>query len=167
MNSVLSSFRFFTDQPWTIPLIGLLVAFLAFLVGRRWFVAQPTPQPEPPEEEPSSTLLTASLQKPPPPERRSAPRRKGGNRVEVFLTDESKEATMCGWVVDRSLGGLCLNVEQPLLEGSVWNVRPRKAPQTAPWLVVEVRSCRPEGTEWEVGFRFLKQPQWNDLLLFG
>jgi hypothetical protein len=166
MNSVFSSFRFFTDQPWTIPLIGMLVAGLAFLVGRRWLAPHPAPQPEQPEEEAPSMLITAQLQKS-QPDRRSCPRRKGGNRVEVFLTDDSKESPIFGWVVDRSMGGLCLNVEKPLSEGTVLNVRPRKAPQTAPWLAIEIRSCRPDGNEFEVGCRFLKQPQWNDLLLFG
>src|SRR5579864_8293695 len=78
MNSVLSSFRFFTDQPWTIPLIGLLVAFLAFLVGRRWFVAQPAPKPEQPAEDEAVNLLQTATRHPPPPERRVCPRRKGG-----------------------------------------------------------------------------------------
>lgn len=166
MNSVFSSFRFFTDQPWTIPLIGMLVAFLAFLVGRRWLVPQPAPLPELPAEEAANSLVTAAMQKS-KPDRRTCPRRKGGNRVEVYLTDSSKEPQVYGWVVDRSMGGLCLNVEKPLNEGSILNVRPRKAPQTAPWIAVEIRSCRPDGNEWEIGCRFLKQPQWNDLLLFG
>jgi hypothetical protein len=119
-----------------------------------------------PADESTNMLTTANL-KPTQPDRRSAPRRKEGNRVEVFLTDETRAEPLFGWVIDRSLGGLCLNVEKPLNEGSILNVRPRKAPKTAPWIAVEIRSCRPEGSEWEVGCRFLKQPQWNDLLLFG
>jgi hypothetical protein len=163
MNSVL---RFLTDQPWIIPVIGVLVASLAFLVGRRWFIPRPAPKPQKPADESLSMLTTANL-KPPQPDRRSAPRRKEGNRVEVFLTDETRPEPLFGWVIDRSLGGLCLNVEKPLNEGTILNVRPRKAPKTAPWIAIEIRSCRPEGSEWEVGCRFLKQPQWNDLLLFG
>ena len=65
------------------------------------------------------------------------------------------------------MGGLCLVVEKPLEEGAVLKVRPRQAPQTAPWTAIEIRSCRADGGEWEVGCRFVKQPQWNDLLLFG
>jgi PilZ domain len=158
--------RFFTDQPWAISVIGVLVASLAFLVGRRWIVPRTTPQLEEPAEESLNMLSTATL-KSTHSDRRSAPRRKEGNRVEVYLTDETRPEPLYGWVIDRSLGGLCLNVEKPLIEGSILNVRPRKAPKTAPWITVEIRSCRPEGSEWEVGCRFLKQPQWNDLLLFG
>jgi hypothetical protein len=165
MNSVLSLLTFFTDQPWTIPLIGLLVASLAFLMGRRWLVPRTAPAPAAAEELPTN-LETAKLGKKSEPDRRSSPRRKG-NRVEVFLTDDSKRPPLLGWVVDRSMGGLCLIVEKPLKEGTILNVRPRLAPQTAPWTAIEIRSCRCDGTEWEVGCRFLKPPQWNDLLLFG
>jgi hypothetical protein len=169
MDSLPSLLNFFTKQPWTIPVTGLLVASLAFLMGRRWFVARPAPAPEKPVEEPLTPLLTmtATATKQSQPDRRSAPRRKAGSRVEVYLTDESKGPPVLGWVVDRSMGGLCLNVEEPLEEGMILNVRPRKAAQTAPWLAIEIRSCRPDGNVWEVGCRFLKPPQWNDLLLFG
>jgi hypothetical protein len=159
---------FFLDQPWVIPVIGTLVASLAFLVGRRWIGARSPVVEKPLVEQPSgpTQLTTANLKKTSEPDRRSTPRRKG-NRVEVFVTDDSKRPPLLGWVVDRSMGGLCLIVEQPLTEGAILNVRPRKAPQTAPWTAIEIRSCRPEGSEWEVGCRFVKTPQWNDLLLFG
>lgn len=166
MNSVLSLLTFFTEQPWTIPVIGLLVASLAFMMGRRWLVPRPAGKAGTPEEEGESNLITAKLSKKSEPDRRTAPRRKG-NRVEVFIADDSKKNPVQGWVVDRSMGGLCLIVDSALTEGSVLNVRPRLAPQTAPWTAIEIRSCRPDGGEWEVGCRFLKQPQWNDLLLFG
>jgi hypothetical protein len=163
MNSSLS---FFTDQPWTIPLIGLLVTSLAFLMGRRWLVPRPAARQTPPPEEMAPTVLTTATLKPAEPDRRSAPRRKG-NRVEVHLTDDSKGPPLLGWVVDRSMGGLCLIVEKPLTQGATLKIRPRQAPQTAPWLAIEIRSCRADGSEWEIGCRFLKAPQWNDLLLFG
>jgi hypothetical protein len=170
MNSLPSLLTFFTDQPWAIPVIGMLVTGLAFLMGRRWLVAQPDPPKEKPAEEPPSRpLLTMMAMKPTQsqPDRRAAPRRKAGSRVEVYLTDDPKGTPLLGWVVDRSMGGLCLNVEEPLSEGMNLYIRPRKAQQTAPWLAIEIRSCRPDGSVWEVGCRFLKPPQWNDLLLFG
>ena len=167
MKILLSLLSFFTDQPWSIPLIGILVASLAFMMGRRWFAFRHVGVKDQPSEEPISNLMTAQvMKKKSEPDRRSAPRRKG-NRVEVHLTDDSKRPPLLGWVVDRSMGGLCLIVEQPLKEGAVLNVRPRQAPQTAPWTAIEIRSCRADGGEWEVGCRFVKTPQWNDLLLFG
>jgi hypothetical protein len=165
MDSLSSILRFFTEQMWAIPVIGALVASLAFLAGRRWITPRPPTVTRPIEEE--TNLETARLSKrKSDPDRRSAPRRKG-NRVEVFLTDDLKRSPIHGWVVDRSMGGLCLMVEKALTEGEVWQVRPRQAPQTAPWTAIEIRSCRADGGEWEVGCRFVKPPQWNDLLLFG
>lgn len=169
MNSLFSMLTFFTDQPWTIPIIGMLVTSLAYLMGRRWLVARPARESDDAAQTAVTPLLTMTTvrKKESKPDRRSAPRRKAGCRVEVFLTDESKGPPLLGWVVDRSMGGLCLSVEEPLKEGTIFNVRPRKAPQTAPWLAIEVRSCRADGSVWEVGCRFVNAPQWNDLLLFG
>jgi hypothetical protein len=167
MNSSSTILAFFLEQPWVIPVIGTLVASLAFLVGRRWVGARATPPPAPPPEEPPSNLMTVEiLKKPSAPDRRSSPRRKG-NRVEVYVTDDSKRPPLLGWVVDRSMGGLCLMLEKPITEGATMTVRPRQAPQTAPWTPIEIRSCRPDGNEWEVHCRFCKTPHWNDLLLFG
>jgi hypothetical protein len=166
MDSLFSSFRFFTDQPWAIPAIGLLVASIAFLVGRRWLVPRPIPEPELSPEEAASQYLSSKLQLS-QSDRRSCPRRKGGNRIEVDLTDDAKESQLLGWVIDRSMGGLCLYVEKPLSAGTILNVRPRNAPKTSPWIPIEIRSCRPDGNEWEVGCCFLKPPHWNDLMLFG
>lgn len=165
MDSLHPLWRFIVNQPWTIPVTGVLVASLAFLVGRRWFVPRRAPKASL-HEEGRTKLTTASMPKISAPDRRSAPRRIG-NRIEVFVADDSKKPPLHGWVVDRSMGGLCLVVEKPLTEGAVLNVRPRLAPQTAPWMAIEIRSCRPEGDEWEVGCRFIKPLQWNDLLFFG
>lgn len=166
MNSVFSSLRFFTDEPWSIPVIGCLVASLAFLLGRRWLVPKPAPQSTQPEDEAANLYLAATNRKP-EPDRRACPRRKGGNRVEVYLADDSKQPQLFGWVIDRSMGGLCLNVEKPLSQGTILKVRPRNAPQTMPWVPIEIRSCRPDGNEWEIGCRFLKPLPWNELMIFG
>jgi hypothetical protein len=151
-----------------IPVIGALSASLAFLVGRRFLVRPSPPPPAPaiPQLPPDSTpLVTASLRKS-DPDRRGAPRRKG-NLIEVYLVDDPQRPPLHGWVTDRSMGGLCVIVDKPLTAGTVLNVRPRKAQQTAPWIPIEVRSCRADQGEWEIGCKFVGTPQWNDLLLFG
>ena len=168
MNALPTLLTVVTSQPWIIPVIGVLVTSLAFLMGRRWLVARPASS-ENAVEEPETVLLSlaAARANQSRSERRIAPRRKAGKRVEVYLTDNPEAIPQLGWVVDRSMGGLRLNVEEPLSEGTILNIRPRKAPQTAPWLAIEIRSCRSDGSTWEVGCRFVKPPQWNDLLLFG
>jgi hypothetical protein len=95
--------------------------------------------------------------------------RRRGNPVKVLVTDadttlEPEEA----WVVDRSVGGLCLRVERGAVEvGAILNVRPLKAPNGTPWTQIEVKSCRKDSEGWELGCRFLKTPPWSVLLLFG
>jgi hypothetical protein len=168
MNALPTLLTFVTSEPWIIPVIGVLVASLAFLMGRRWLVARPAAAKNP-GEEPERVLLSlaAARASQSPSDRRIAPRRKAGNRVEVYLADNPEAVPQLGWVIDRSMGGLRLNVEEPLSEGTILNIRPRKAPQTTPWLAIEIRSCRSDGSIWEVGCCFVKPPQWNDLLLFG
>jgi hypothetical protein len=164
-DTLLWILTFFTEQPWMIPVIGALSASLAFLVGLRLFV-RPSRVPAAPLMKPDSTNLVSASLKKSDPDRRGAPRRRG-NLIEVYLLDDANRPPLHGWVADRSMGGLCVIVDKPLAEGTVFNVRPCKAPQTAPWTPIQVRSCRADQGEWEVGCKFVGTPQWNDLLLFG
>jgi hypothetical protein len=164
MSYDLPSLGWLLAQPWTIPVIGVAAAGVAFLVGRVLF-ARAARAPAPPAKAdagpPVDVFVHGSSQ-----ERRATPRRRG-NSVEVFLADSPDKSPVHGWVVDRSVGGLCLLVDKPVPEGAVLQVRPRTAPEATPWTAVEIRSCRAENGEWEVGCQFVKSPQWNVLLLFG
>jgi hypothetical protein len=100
-------------------------------------------------------------------ERREGFRRKGG-RVRGRLADAGATAALgTGWVVDRSAGGLCLQVARRLAEGAMLSVRPVHAPARMPWVQVEVKSCREWTGGWEVGCRFVRRPSWDMLLHFG
>jgi hypothetical protein len=100
-------------------------------------------------------------------ERRTAYRRPG-NPVEVSLCEaESSEELLRGWVLNRSLGGLSLALHQPITLGTVLNIRPANAPLGAHWIQIEVRSCQQKGKNWVAGCRFIRTPNWNQLLLFG
>jgi hypothetical protein len=101
-------------------------------------------------------------------ERRTALRRKG-THVEVQLRDrDAKIDRGTGWVIDRSVGGLCVTLDEPIEEKQKLCIRPVKAPDTIPWLLIEVKSCRrsKEG-RWELGCQFVRLPTWNVLMLFG
>src|SRR5262249_20408129 len=100
-------------------------------------------------------------------ERRTALRRKGA-MVEVMLRDSEAVADLGrGWVIDRSMGGVRMTVDDSYETGDVLSVRPVKSPGTAPWLQLEVRSCQKKGSRWEIGCQFVRQPTWNLLMLFG
>ena len=100
-------------------------------------------------------------------ERRSTTRRKG-NPVEVLITDAEAEAEPWrGWVVDRSMGGLCLLLHDEVASGSTLGIKPRSAPPATPWVQLEVRSCKKERAGYQVGCQFVRTPPWAVLLLFG
>ena len=83
-------------------------------------------------------------------------RRRGGHPVTVDLHDPDElQPSQQGWVLDRSVSGLCLMAPNALPVGSFWKVRPCNAPQTTPAVRVEViRLCgRRAGMEARLSFR--------------
>ena len=155
----------FLSEAWLVLLIGFGTAGLAFVVGwtarrrRRAATGARRPGPLTPASDP---FLTG-----PANDRRSSSRR-GGHPVTVQLADPDEKAPpQAGWVVDRSVGGLCLMVRQPVQIGSFWKVRPAEAPRTTPPVLVEVRTCVAAGAEWKLNCRFDKTPSYGVLLMFG
>jgi hypothetical protein len=151
---------------WTVPLIGLVAAGLTFAVGfavagrraRRPATAKPVPAPA----APADPFVQGSQW-----ERRAAVRREG-TMVPIVVTDGDGQGEPApGWVVDRSVGGLCLRLEASVLPGTRISVRPRDASTMVPWTQVEVKSCRPQDGDWEVGCQFVRTPPWSVLLMFG
>src|SRR5438067_13699148 len=95
-------------ERWPILTIGLTVAALAFLVGRgvlRVVQAGNTSS--------KKTLEKLELQS--SRDRRSDTRRKGNPvEVDLFNPQEGDQPVTCGWVLDRSRGGLALMVQHDL-----------------------------------------------------
>ncbi len=150
-------------EVWRVAGAGMAAAFLAFFVGRRLFVKQPTVLPKAPEPPPSPDPFEIGSRS----EKRASPRRKGSSVEVELLTEGQAGPPMTGWVHDRSMGGLGIRVEREVECGTVLKVRPRNAPLTAPWVEVEVRNCKPEDDAWQLGCSFRKTPPYNVLLLFG
>jgi hypothetical protein len=151
-------------QTWAVPAAGLIAALLSLLVGRlvlanRRSRIKPTADADEPVHDPfDKGSLT---------ERRDTSRRKG-NPVEVLVTDTDEEREPArGWVVDRSMGGLCLMLNDDVAAGTVLSVKPRSAPPATPWVQVEVRSCKKDRSGYEAGCQFVRTPPWAILLLFG
>ena len=101
------------------------------------------------------------------PEKRGFTRRAGNAIPVYFTTSQDDSDAQRGWVLDRSTGGLRLSLENPLEPGTVLRIRPCTTHVTAPWVEIEVKSCRPDETNWELGCQFVKIPSFNVLLLFG
>jgi hypothetical protein len=88
--------------------------------------------------------------------------------VAILISDADAQAQPTnGWVVDRSTGGLCLSVPEAVTEGTVLSVRTTNAPNSVPWVQIEVKNCRLVGKEYELGCRFVRTPPWSVMLLFG
>lgn len=152
---------------WIAPLIGLVATVLAYWLGvklterrqRQRLPARPTTPPADPMEDPF--VHGGKL------ERRTSVRRRG-NAVAILVSDANARAEpISGWVVDRSMGGLCLCLSESFSPGTLLSVRAANAPSAVPWVQVEVKSCRQSNRDWEVGCKFLRTPPWSTLLLFG
>jgi len=162
------SFLGFDQVPWELVVpfsAGAVATGVAFVLSR--FFLLPT----------GDNQLTAPTEKPTPEydpfvqgsasEQRGAFRR-GGNPVEILIADTRHNGRpQRGWILDRSMGGLCLAVNEAMAEGSLLTVRTANAPPTTPWVEIQVKSCRQRKDDWELGCQFLKTPPWAVMLLFG
>jgi hypothetical protein len=100
-------------------------------------------------------------------ERRASLRRKG-NPVSVQVSDvEAMAEPFSGWIVDRSLGGVCVLTDFEFPVGTRLTVRPASAPETFPWIHTAVRSCRQERSSWKLGLQFAQPVTWEELRMFG
>lgn len=151
-------------------------AGLAYCSSRRQVAGPPNPatQPLPPPPEapapPPPALAVAPVRNAPLPtgsERRTSFRRVG-NAVEINVCDEHfAQPAQRGWVLDRSRLGLRLSLLEKCECGTVLQVRPADALESAPWLAVEVRNIQAGDQCWELGCRFASEPSWDVLLQFG
>jgi hypothetical protein len=150
-------------EQWGIAVAGLAVAGVAFVVGRRLLTARPAAAPPAEKTAPDPDPFVVGSAS----EKRVAARRKGAS-LEVWFTDEQQTGPpQSAWVADRSLGGLGLSCENEVAVGSFLRVRPKNAPTMAPWVEVEVHSCKLEEGAWLVGCAFRKTPPYSVMLLFG
>jgi hypothetical protein len=124
------------------------------------------PAPQPAGEPSGSPENAAPVNSPDPQDRRAAVRRKRLIRVRISDPGVLFEP-YTGWVVDRSLGGFCLSVDQPIEEGRILRLRATDAPEHIPWVEVHVNRCLPRDESWEVGCDFVHSPSWEALLTFG
>jgi hypothetical protein len=100
-------------------------------------------------------------------EKRSSVRRTG-KLIKVLITDaKAQSKPVEGWVIDRSMGGLCVAIPDKVPETTILSLRTVDAPREVPWVQVEVRRCESRGDRYEIGCQFVRTPSWSILLLFG
>ena len=99
-------------------------------------------------------------------ERRRSPRR-WGDPVQVYLWDGYPGSEPGrGWIANRSEGGLGLTVLEPVMEGTVLNVRVTIAPETVPWVPLVVKHQHPLAGRWVLNCQLLGTPEREVLLMF-
>ena len=99
-----------------------------------------------------------------PVEERQPARRGDCPPIPALLSNaEATTEPSAGWVVYRSMNGLCLSVAAAVEKGALLSVRPATAVQTAPWVQVKVEACRADQSGWRLVCRFLKPPAWSSV----
>jgi hypothetical protein len=149
---------------YAVPaVVGTAVAVATLLVGVQTVIARSKsrphkpPPPRPPADEDDESFAN----------RRGSVRREG-SPVQVVMTSASLRGGQgSGYVLDRSTGGLRVAVKSEIPAGTALHVRAANAPESVPWVTVQVRSCRNAGPHYELGCEFVQTPPWNVLLLFG
>jgi hypothetical protein len=163
LDEILRNISHPDHQRWIVALAGALVTGLLFYfglvrLGRRVMLPQPPSKRGGPP--PDHFLPTGNG-------KRKAFRRTG-NEVQVLVADEERKTELCtAWVMDRSTGGLCLALPQPMEISSVLSVRAAHAPDSAPWVHIKVKWCHSLEGRWELGGQFVQALPWGTLLLFG
>lgn len=152
-------------DPWVTPVAGVgataLVAALGYFIFLRQRPKGPPPPPTPPPQQPDPFDYGAAG------EQRKAIRRRGNHTKVVVGNAEGNQELGIGWVIDRSMGGVCLTMDEAIAVGSILSIKPLNAPGNLPWVQIEIRSCRKRDVHWELGCMFVRPPAWSVLLLFG
>jgi len=147
--------------PWLLlAAVGAAAAFAGIRLLRRKAMPKPRPAPEPAftkrRMKAGPTVYPTSS----PADRRTSPRREGGI-VEILVSDDSAQVpAVRGRLVDRSKGGMALEliVEGEVDPGTVLSVRTADMPLNMPWVQVVVRNRRSADVGWQLGCEYVKMP---------
>jgi hypothetical protein len=113
-----------------------------------------------------SNSLSSTPTSAPGEDRRSWPRRKRAIQVVIQAAGGAGDP-FPAWVMDRSIGGLGLSIDQPVEPGTILRVRRPTAPADIPWVEIQVKSVRIKETTWEIGCQFTRSLTFDVLMQFG
>lgn len=110
-------------------------------------------------------LVTAGSHKAMPQQRcwRGAP-------VAVLVADaEATVEPVRGWVVERSLEGFCVELQEEgeVDPGTVLSIRVAGSSPMLPWVRVQVSRRQKVNGSWQLDCRYLRTPPWSIRMLFG
>ncbi|SRR6266852_1777389 len=94
--------------------------------------------------------------------------RRGGNPVPVLVSDVPGQAQpIPGLVLNRSKGGLCLAVPEPVDVGRLLAVRTADFPEGLDSVQIRVRHCKRKAGSCHLGCQFVETYPWSVILIFG
>ena len=101
-------------------------------------------------------------------EERQQSQRVVGNPIPVLLAPrDGDDEVLSGWIVERSLAGLTLLLDQELPIESVWRIKNARPSCTRPeWVTITIEACLPEGNAFKLDGKFLQHPTWQDMQQF-
>jgi hypothetical protein len=172
---MLAGFDFLGWGVASLAAIALASAALTFLLGRvilgrggRAALDQAAWIAEGLRRMPSAPLPRSDpFVKGPAKERRCHFRRAGNPTYVAIGHPEDPYELARGTVLDRSTGGVCLELPTPLAIGAVVSVRPSVGSLIGSWVEAEVRHCRRVRFAWRVGLKFVRNPPLSVLWMFG
>lgn len=149
------------NETLTIAIVGLSCTATVLVLGR--FLGRKPKTNKHSQTSSKSHALTSWHGK----ERRANPRQEA-ERQEILLCDpDLRNSAEYGLLVDRSLGGLGIELRQPIEVGEKLRIRPLMTPPETPWILVEIRYCRKKGRVFRIGCQFVESTSWDVMSLFG
>jgi len=158
----------------SISAVGLSAAAFAYVVGKlitgRGGMSHPVPLAW------GTTSGSSGVRRRPssdpflegPARERRCQFRRAGSPTEVAIGHPENPCELArGTVLDRSTGGVCLELTSPLAVGAVVSLRPAAGSSISTWIDAEVKHCRRDRRGWAVGFKFVRTPPLSILWMFG
>lgn len=165
LTELLAQLNLYNLNLWAASVVGLIVGGATLLLGQFLVshgLGYAPPEMGKPKARPYDPFLFGSHL-----EKRTSLRRTG-NPVPVLITDpEMPEEPLGGWVMDRSVGGLCVSSPKSFAVDSYLTIRAANAAETMPSVRVKVRHFRKEDGRYAVGCQYTESYPWSVLLLFG
>jgi len=142
--------------------------------------SQPRPKPVPPPPAAQSAPVRRPERQPRPEphpaydpflsggssEHRRTPRR-GCSSVAVLIGRPREHEQVEGWVVNQSLGGMCLSSPRTYEVDTVLRVRPKRGGESSPTVEVRVRAVSTEGHHFKLHCQFTTQPSASTMMAFS
>jgi hypothetical protein len=173
----------FTSQLKDAELLALLqvgaMTTPAALPGPQPAQTSPKPVPPPPVAQPAPVRKPERQPRQEPPssfdpflngagsaEHRRTPRR-GAASVAVLISRPRESEHVEGWVINHSLGGMCLSSPRTYEVDTILRVRPKRGGESPPAIEVRVRAVSAEGHQYKLHCQYTTQPSASTMMAFS